>query len=233
VTRICVLTGASGTLGSAFINRCATQFRIVAVHHRHEIDYATQDQLVIDPLDPTRPLEANAEPVFAIRADLSNHEAIDTVCDEVLDRYGQIDLLINAAAYRRFAPLGSSTLRDAERTFSVNVLAPLRLAIGFAERYWSARRDDNIALRRHVLNISSTAGLYIYPDLGQALYSASKAALNYGTYHLASELWDMGVRANTLAPNTFPNRVSTGRVVDEILALDDSIETGRVVVVDK
>ena len=48
----------------------------------------------------------------------------------------------------------------------------------------------------------------MYPDLGQALYASSKAALNHLTYHLASELWDIGVRVNAVAPDTFPGRVS-------------------------
>jgi NAD(P)-dependent dehydrogenase (short-subunit alcohol dehydrogenase family) len=230
---VCVLTGASGLLGSAFMHRCAQQFCIIGVHNRHELDFASQHQVFIDPINVTRPVHENSDAVFAVRADLSDCQQIDRVCTEILNRFQQIDVLINGAVHRRpselLAPL---SLKDAELSFLVNVLAPLRLTIGFAQKFWSNRLEENIALRRHVINISSTAGLYVYPDLGQTIYSASKAALNYATYHLASELWDIGIRVNALAPNTFPQRVPTERVIDHILAFDESDDTGRVVLVD-
>jgi NAD(P)-dependent dehydrogenase (short-subunit alcohol dehydrogenase family) len=231
--RLCVLTGASGVLGRAFIQRCAGHYDIVAVHYRHEVALGSQEQTFIDPLNPSVVIAGNTS-VFPIRADLSDPTVVKSLCGTVLERFGRIDVLINGAAQRRWSQLlEPSALMDAELSFKVNVLAPLRLMIGFAEGYWCKRRDENIARRRNVVNISSVAGLYVYPDLGQALYSASKAALNYATYHAASELWDIGIRVNAIAPNTFPGLVPTERVVNEILTLDESDLTGRVVIVDR
>ena len=42
--RVCLLTGASGSLGTAFIERYAATYRIVAVHHRSPVQFATADQ---------------------------------------------------------------------------------------------------------------------------------------------------------------------------------------------
>ena len=125
-----------------------------------------------------------------------------------------------------------SSLADAELAFSVNVLAPLRLTMAIARHFWRIDREANLQRTRNVVNVSSTAGVYVYPDLGQACYAATKAALNHATYHLASELWDLGVRANAIAPNSFPGIVPTGRVLDEIIALDRSGDTGRLALVD-
>jgi NAD(P)-dependent dehydrogenase (short-subunit alcohol dehydrogenase family) len=75
--------------------------------------------------------------------------------------------------------------------------------------------------------------MYVYPDQGQAVYSATKAALNFVTYHLASELWHIGIRVNAIAPNTFPGLVPTDRVVKEIMAFDASEETGRIVTLEE
>jgi NAD(P)-dependent dehydrogenase (short-subunit alcohol dehydrogenase family) len=76
--------------------------------------------------------DENAGAFFAIRADLSESGAITALCTDVLDRFRQIDVLINAAVHKCWsdllAPLGPS---DAELSFSVNVFAPLRLT--FAE----------------------------------------------------------------------------------------------------
>lgn len=221
-------------LGSAFIRRYQTQYRIVAVHNQHGLPFPSQNQSFIDPLDPGKALPENEDPVYAIRADLSNEQAIEDLCLDVVKQFRSVDLLINAAVagrWRRF--LSPAALSDAELSMQVNVLAPVRLAIGFARHCWSLQVQQNIRRRRNIVNISSTAGLYVYPDLGLGLYSACKAALNFATYHLASEYWDIGVRVNAVAPDSFPGRVSIDRVLDQIRAFDSSEETGRLVALDE
>jgi NAD(P)-dependent dehydrogenase (short-subunit alcohol dehydrogenase family) len=92
---------------------------------------------------------------------------------------------------------------------------------------------ENLARNRNVINISSTAGVYVYPDLGQSVYAATKAALNQLSYHLAAEFWDIGVRVNAIAPDSFPSRVQTGVVLDAIRRTDQGDRTGKVVIVDR
>ena len=232
--RVCVLTGASGALGTAFIKRFSAQYDFVAIHNRHDLAFATQNQSFIDPLAPSTPLRQNEHPVFAIRSDLANEEAIHDLCVETLERFHRVDVLINAAVHRRYCHLLHPTsLSDADLAFRVNALAPLRLALGFARLFWKDDPSENIQQRRNIVNVSSTAGVYVYPDAGQTIYGACKAALNHATYHLASELWDIGIRVNAVAPNTFPGLVATERVLDKIAALDNSDDTGRLVVIDQ
>ncbi|HEY7388469.1 MAG TPA: SDR family oxidoreductase [Bryobacteraceae bacterium] len=231
--RVCLLTGASGLLGKAFIERYACHYQIVAVHHRTAIAFATQDQEFIDPLEPEREIGANSHAVYAIRADLSKQHEIDRVVAEAAAQFGRVDLLINAAAVRYFSPvLKPGGLDGAERLFEINLQAPLRLSVGLAQALWRSNPADNLRLNRNIINLSSTAGLFIYPDLGQALYGTSKAALNHLTYHLASEFWDIGVRVNAIAPNTFPGIVATERVLEAIAAFDAGTQTGEVLSLD-
>jgi NAD(P)-dependent dehydrogenase (short-subunit alcohol dehydrogenase family) len=209
---------------------CAERYAIAAVHHRNGVQYATQDQRFVDPLEPERDVPANRTAVHSVRADLSQPREVDRVVAEVVDRFGPVDLLVNAAARRSFGHvLGAGCLDPADTVMSVNVLAPLRLCVALARACWQADPEANLAGNRNIVNVSSTAGLYVYPDLGQALYATSKAALNHLTYHLASDLWDIGIRVNAVAPDTFPGRVPIGDVVEAILALDASDRTGQVV----
>jgi NAD(P)-dependent dehydrogenase (short-subunit alcohol dehydrogenase family) len=231
--RVCLLTGASGSLGNAFIERYASQYRIFAVHHRNAIAFATQDQQFVDPLQPQREIQANGHAVYAIRADLSKRHEIDRVVAEVATRFERVDLLINAAAVRYFSPLLKPGALDwTESLFEINLQAPLRLSVGVAQALWRSNPEENLQLNRNIINLSSTAGLLVYPDLGQALYGTSKAALNHLTYHLASEFWDIGVRVNAIAPNTFPGIVPTGRVLEAIAAFDAGSQTGEVLRLD-
>lgn len=228
--RTCLLTGASGPLGTAFLRAAAERYDIVAVHHRSPLSCATAEQRFVDPLEPDRELPENERAVHAVRADLRDPAEVASVAAEATDRLGPVDLVVNGAAVRTFAPAWDErTLDAAEDVMRVNVLAPLRLCAALAAGAWGDDPDANAGASRNVVNVSSTAGLSVYADLGQALYATSKAALNHLTYHLASELWDFGVRVNAVAPDTFPGRVATAAVVDAVLALDASEETGKVV----
>jgi NAD(P)-dependent dehydrogenase (short-subunit alcohol dehydrogenase family) len=232
--RVCLLTGASGPLGTAFIERCADHYEIVAVHHGRPVYAATQNQSFVDPLNPAADCASNRHRVHATKADISDRESIDGVVDEVLDTLGRVDLLINAAAVRQFAPLlAATTEAAAETVLRVNVLAPLWLSLGLARAHWRDNPDANVKLNRNVINVSSTAGRFVYEDLGQGLYATSKAALEHLTYHLASEFWDLGIRVNAVAPDTFPGRVPISEVVDAIVALDESRDTGQIVQISR
>lgn len=228
--RVCLLTGASGLLGTAFIERCHHLYTIIAVHNRNPLQFATQDQWFVDPLAPSCVVTANEHAVHSIRADICERDAVDRIVSEVEAQFGNIDLLINAAAIRAWSPVLSATGLDAaEAVFKINVLAPIRLSVAIARGLWQSDCTENQRHNRNIINISSSAGLFVYPDQGQTLYGMSKAALNHSTYHLANEFWDIGVRVNALAPDTFPGRVSTAKVVDAIIELDVSEQTGLII----
>lgn len=234
MTRVCLLTGASGPLGTAFIEAYAERYAIAAVHHRNAIHYATQDQEFVDPLGPDLEVLENRHAVHSVRADLSQPREVERLALEVVNRFGGVDLVVNAAAKRTFSHvLANGSLEPADAVMSVNVLAPLRLCVALARACWRSDSAGNVSANRNVVNVSSTAGLSVYPDLGQALYATSKAALNHLTYHLANDLWDLGIRVNAVAPDTFPARVPMERVLDAIVQLDGSDQTGQIVPVTR
>jgi NAD(P)-dependent dehydrogenase (short-subunit alcohol dehydrogenase family) len=202
--RVCLLTGASGLLGTAFIERYADCYAIAAIHHRSPVRFATQDQEFVDPLCVSSELAINNHAVYGIRANLREAEDLNRAIAEVKEHFGQVDLLVNGAAVRYWSGmLEPGGIERAAELLDVNVVAPLRLAVAVARTFWMSDPEENVRRNRNVVNISSTAGLFVYPDLGQALYATSKAALNHLTYHLASELWDFGIRVNAIAPDTF------------------------------
>jgi NAD(P)-dependent dehydrogenase (short-subunit alcohol dehydrogenase family) len=232
--RVCLLTGAGGILGTEFCRRHAARYDIVAVHHSRPPAVTSQDQWYVDPLDASADLPENANPVFSLGADLTGSGEIARVVELALTRFGRIDVLVNSAAHWVMAPMvGSRTLLDSmPRQFEVNTLVPLRLAIEVAERFWRDRPDENRAERRGVVNISSVSGLRVFPGLHQSVYSASKAALNYLSLHMAEEFGTFGVRVNALLPTSFPRVIPTANVADALAQLDQDGSTGEIVVVD-
>lgn len=233
--RVCLLTGAGGTLGAAFCRAHAGDYDIVAVTRRRAPDVPSQDESYVDPLAPDEPVPENAARVYTVRADLTRPGEIGRVVDIALARFGRIDLLVNNAAYSRWHGGGlldtESVLADFDAHFATNVRVPLELASCVAQRFWLPRDRGNREHNRNVVNVSSLAATRVYPG-GQAVYAASKAALNQLTRHQAAEFGHFGVRVNALAPNSFPGIVPVDDAVAGIVRLDGESVTGRVLALD-
>lgn len=231
-----LLTGAGGRLGTEFCRRYAARYHIVAVYRSHRPAVPSQTEQYVDPLDPQAVLPDNAATVFAIQADLEQDGEVERVLDLALARFGAVDVLVNNAAFSQWYPHGlidgDGALRDLDRHFAVNVGVPLRFAVRAAQRCWRDHVDDNRARNRNVVNVSSLGGSKLFTGSGQGVYAASKAALTMLTRHLGAEFATFGVRVNALAPNSFPSLVSTRRVADSIVTLDEETVTGRVLAVD-
>jgi NAD(P)-dependent dehydrogenase (short-subunit alcohol dehydrogenase family) len=232
--RVCLLTGASGTLGSDFCARYADRYSISAIYRHHVPGAPSQDAQFVDPLEPESALTENRHPIFTVQGDISVQADCERMVEATLARFGRIDLLVHAATFSVWSPmLGSDRLRrSATGQFITNVVAPLNLSILVAERYWATRQIENRMMNRNIVNISSVAGLRLYPRSGQSVYAASKAALNHLTGHMAAEFDAIGVRVNATAANSFPSLVPTARATDAIVRLDEGNDTGTVVVVD-
>lgn len=223
--RVCLFTGISGTLGQDFAARYADEYVVVGVYRSNP------------PPGPSVKLSASKRrppgAVVALQADLAAPEAVADVVDRVLDRFGSVDLLVNAAVLRHYGELRERAFTDSLIwQYYLNACVPLELAGALARKAWRHTPQENLERRRNVVNLSSTAGHRLYPGRGQSGYGSSKAALDLATRHLAVELAELGVRANAVAPDTFPQLVPTTSVSDAVVRYDRGERTGDVLVID-
>ncbi|MER7454195.1 SDR family NAD(P)-dependent oxidoreductase [Nocardia beijingensis] len=228
--RVCLLTGASGTLGDAFCQAYYRDYDIVAVCRTRTPAVPSQLEWYVDPLAPDAAVPENDSRVFVVRSDLTQPGEVERVVDLALARFGRVDLLVNNAAHVRLhhggIVDGDAALEDFDPHFALNVAVPLRFAARLAQRCWLHAGQENRARNRNIVNVSSISGSEVYP--GQTLYSASKAALNQLTRNIAAEFAEFGVRANAIAPTTFPVAVPTEQVARAIVELDASAVSGGV-----
>lgn len=168
------------------------------------------------------PLEAIARAVggVAIPVDVCDAQAVDALFDEVQDRFGRIDTLVNNAGQSGpIGPLVDIDL-DAWRTcVEVNLFGAMH-CMRSAARIMSAQGKGSI------INMSSLMGLKGQPM--RTAYCATKFALIGMTEALAQEVGSAGVRVNALCPGAvngeLMQRVLTrraeaeGRPVEEIVA---------------
>lgn len=228
--RVCLLTGAAGFLGTQIIRNLWREYRFAALIHQSEPPYLVQNSWLVDPLRPRQKQQC----ILSCRADLTRETQVSESIESIVSALGPIDVLINAAGMFPRIPLRNA-IRNIDivtKTFAVNTIAPLIVTTLLCDRIWRDT-NENLSRNRNVINISSSAGVFIYPDLGQGVYSASKAALNYISYHLASELWDLGIRVNAIAPTSFPSKINTDSVLAIIRQLDRGDETGEVFLMDE
>lgn len=231
VRKICLITGASGKLGSALCESLADDYDCIAVY-RTRVPYFPSN--LIKPLDGgTTPVEVhNMRLSYCIQADLTIKSERRRVVEVALARFRHVDAVINCAADSKFHGKLlelSFSHDDVVNQLFVNCVTPIELVSDIFQASWKNDRDGNEERNRCVVNVSSVSGLYLYPNRGQAFYGASKAALNHLTRYLAEELKPYAVRANSICPSRFPESVPTHRVVSVIRDLLEGHRTGAVI----
>jgi 3-oxoacyl-[acyl-carrier protein] reductase len=231
---VCLLTGASGRLGTLFCELYRHRYQIVAVHCSRSVHPPADVCWHIDPFNPDVRQRIEGRDVATLQADLSDPAQIPHVVDFALERFGRVDVLVNAAAiYRQVSLTGGEPVAEhISAMVEMNAVVPVRLAVELAQRFWRGRTEENAAFNRSIVNVSSTSGAYIFSNIGQSGYSASKAALHMLTCHLADEFAAFGLRANTVAPDSFPERVTTASVCDAIARVAAGDLNGRMLLLE-
>ncbi len=134
-------------------------------------------------------LLAHHPDIFAIEADLTDPAGIQRLPAQVIERFGQLDLIVNNAGHvapddmERFDPAASL------QTFATNVTGPMSLIAAALPFLGSGAAIVNIT--------SQNARL---PAMSAHSYSASKAALETATRIAAKTLGPRGIRVNAVAP---------------------------------
>ncbi len=136
-------------------------------------------------------VEARGGEAFAVEADVSDRDAAFAAVAAVVDRWGRLDCLVNAAYDSRVGHLDDLQSDDARHDWQT----------GFASTLWciQAAHPALAATGGSVVNVGAATGLK--PDTTTfALYASTKEAIRSLTRTAACELAADGVRVNALIP---------------------------------
>ena len=129
---------------------------------------------------------------FAMEADVSIDGNVSRMVQEALDRWGQLNILVNnAGTTHRNQPMTEVTEEEYERIFAVNVKSV----------YLSAKHIVPVMKKQGfgvILNVASTAG--VRPRPGLVWYNTSKGAMMTATKAMAIELAGEKIRVNAINP---------------------------------
>src|SRR6266849_6965706 len=168
-------------------------------------------------------------------ADLSQRPAIEALMDGLLNRIGAIDILINNAVVRHFAPVEQFAPERWEEALAVNLSAPfhlIRLALpAMRKRGWG-----------RIINMASIYSTRAVTD--RIDYVTTKTAILGMTRAVAIETITSGITCNALCPGTLPTpaiqekiasiAAGEGRTIDEATRdyLSTRQPTGRFVAME-
>jgi len=124
--------------------------------------------------------------------DLAESEQVKAGIKTILSAKKQIDILVNNAGVASGSFFQMTSLKDLKQVFEINFFSQVLFTQGIS-RYMSRFKSGSI------INIASTAGLI--GDAGMTSYGSSKAALMFATKTMATELGEMNIRVNAIAPS--------------------------------
>ncbi|HSS64784.1 MAG TPA: SDR family oxidoreductase [Gammaproteobacteria bacterium] len=182
--QVVLITGASRGIGREAAKLFASAGARVAVHYRSR-RVAAEETLAL--------LKGGGHAVFS--ADLADEQAVSMLVDEVVERMGGLEVLVNNAGifeYHEISEVAFDQWLDAwRRTLATNLVGPACLS------YLAARRMMKTGGGR-IVNVSSRGAFRGEPRA--PAYGASKAGLNAMGQSLAQALAPHGVYVFTVAP---------------------------------
>lgn len=192
--KVVVITGAAGILGTAMVRHFAEEGAKVVVLDRNE---AAGNRLVDE-------VNAKGQTALYLYSDVLDKPTLESNYQAIMDRFGQIDVLINAAggnmAGATIAPdktIFDLDLEAVRKVVDLNLFGTILPTMVFA-RAMVERKEGSI------INVSSESALR--PLTRVAGYGVAKAAVVNFTKYMCGELatkFGPGLRVNAIAPGFF------------------------------
>lgn len=177
----CVITSGAHGLGYSIATLFARQGARVAVCGRSETGAASGEALA-----------AISPGSFFFRCDMADGNQVEAFADEVLARFGTVDVLVNNVGINKKEKIAEIDMETFARIYQVNLTSTILLLKKIIPNMLEK------GTRGSVIHISSMNALSPAPTTGS--YSSSKGAVISLSRVLASEVGKYGIRSNVICP---------------------------------
>lgn len=177
-----LITGATRGIGKQIAITLAKQGYNIALNYRKENEELENTK---------KEIEEIGVQVLAVKGDVANFENCENFVKQVIERFGQIDVLVNNAGITKDMLLMRMKKEDFEQVIDTNLVGTFNVTKNVVPYMMKARSG-------RIINISSVVG--ISGNAGQTNYSASKAGIIGFTKSLAKEIASRNILVNAVAP---------------------------------
>jgi 3-oxoacyl-[acyl-carrier protein] reductase len=179
--RVAIVTGGSRGIGAAIVQKLAADgLHVIAIARNMDKLKAVTDEVTA--------AGGSAEPMVC---DIADGTAFAALIDQIGDKHGRLDVLVNNAGITRDGLLLRMSDEDFDTVIDTNLKSAF-VAIRAGARMMMRSKTGRI------INISSVSG--VAGNAGQANYAASKAGLIGLSKSVAKELSGKAITCNVVAP---------------------------------
>jgi 3-oxoacyl-[acyl-carrier protein] reductase len=178
--KVALVTGGSRGIGRAIAERLGRDGANVAITYAGNRDKA---EAVVTTI------QSNGVQAITIQSDISNIEDTRNLFGQVLNTFGQLDIVVNNVGVSVYKPTVDMTESDFDRVFNTNAKGTF-----FALQEAAKHLSDG----GRIISLSSGATKQSIPMGG--VYAASKAAIEQFSFALSKELGHRGITVNLVSP---------------------------------
>lgn len=184
-----LITGASSGIGQAIAIRLAEEGCNIGINYRKNLEEAKHtEQIALQKAQDA----GKAIQTLIVQGDVSKEEDVLRIVNSVVERFGNLDILINNAGIQTECPSHEVTTEKFDQIIGVNLRGPFLCARETIKHLLASQRSGVI------INVSSVHE--IIPRPMYVSYSVSKGGMENLTKTLALEYADRGIRVNAIAP---------------------------------
>lgn len=165
-------------------------------------------------------IEAVGAEALGIVVDVTDKRSIDAMVEQIMAKWGRIDVLVNNAGVSQKVTVEDMTLEDMRRIFEVNLYG----LIMCTQSCMKVMREAGYG---RIVNLSSVSGKRGGGIFGGAHYSASKAAVLAFSKNLSREISAEGITINSVCPGLINTEIWKSLPKTDADRVIDGIPMGR------
>jgi len=156
------------------------------------------------------------ENAIAVTLDVTNPADIKSAIKTTLEKFGNIDVLVNNAGIGYFGAIEESEDAAVRKMFEINFFGLTKM---IQETLPTMRKQRS----GHIVNIASIGGLVGYPAVG--FYNATKFAVDGLSESLFKEVSHLGIKVTIICPSGFRTDWAGRSAENSPIVIDDYAET--------